>query len=106
MLNFRNTNILFAVSLICMALVNSYSPFSALFYIIPLLLYSLALFYGSYSIRSGFYIPVLCAARTQDKIVAISFDDGPDRESTPEILEILENNGIKAAFFCIGKRIE
>jgi peptidoglycan-N-acetylglucosamine deacetylase len=106
MLNFRNTNIFFAVLLFCMLVVNRYYPFSKFFYLIPLLAYSLVLFYGSYSIQSGFYIPVPCAAKTQDKRISISFDDGPDPQFTPEILALLEKTGIKAAFFCIGKRIE
>jgi cellulose synthase/poly-beta-1,6-N-acetylglucosamine synthase-like glycosyltransferase/peptidoglycan/xylan/chitin deacetylase (PgdA/CDA1 family)/spore germination protein YaaH len=34
--------------------------------------------------------------------VAITFDDGPDPEWTPQILDILKNRGVKAAFFIVG----
>jgi peptidoglycan-N-acetylglucosamine deacetylase len=39
------------------------------------------------------------------KEVALTFDDGPDDEWTPKILDVLRNSGIKATFFCIGQRI-
>jgi peptidoglycan/xylan/chitin deacetylase (PgdA/CDA1 family) len=38
--------------------------------------------------------------------VAISIDDGPDPATTPRVLDILDANGAKATFFCIGQRIE
>lgn len=38
--------------------------------------------------------------------VAITFDDGPDPEWTPQILEILKKYGVHATFFVIGKNAE
>jgi len=37
------------------------------------------------------------------KEVAISFDDGPDPEWTPKILDILKQYGVKGTFFMIGE---
>jgi peptidoglycan/xylan/chitin deacetylase (PgdA/CDA1 family) len=37
--------------------------------------------------------------------IAISFDDGPASEYSPQILDILNENQVHAAFFCIGKNI-
>jgi peptidoglycan-N-acetylglucosamine deacetylase len=34
--------------------------------------------------------------------VAITFDDGPDPEWTPKILDVLKQKGVKATFFLIG----
>ncbi|MFJ8039889.1 polysaccharide deacetylase family protein [Kitasatospora sp. NPDC096147] len=34
--------------------------------------------------------------------VALTFDDGPHPEHTPQVLEVLARHGIRAAFFCIG----
>ncbi len=45
-------------------------------------------------------------AQRQEKVVALSFDDGPDEPYTSEILAILEQNGIKATFFLIGANAE
>ncbi len=36
--------------------------------------------------------------------VALTFDDGPDPEVTPRILDLLERYGARATFFCIGER--
>jgi len=40
------------------------------------------------------------------KVIALSFDDGPNEPYTSEILRILDENAIKAAFFLIGKNAE
>jgi peptidoglycan/xylan/chitin deacetylase (PgdA/CDA1 family) len=40
-----------------------------------------------------------------DRSVAVSIDDGPDPEVTPRVLDILEQHGAQATFFCIGTRI-
>lgn len=37
--------------------------------------------------------------------VALTFDDGPDLESTPRILDVLKRNNVKATFFVIGKNV-
>lgn len=36
--------------------------------------------------------------------IAITIDDGPDPEVTPRVLDILDEHGAKASFFCIGAR--
>lgn len=38
------------------------------------------------------------------KKVALTFDDGPDSVYTPQILDILRENKVKATFFLIGER--
>jgi len=38
--------------------------------------------------------------------VAITFDDGPNPEATPRILDALGAGGIRATFFLLGKHIE
>jgi cellulose synthase/poly-beta-1,6-N-acetylglucosamine synthase-like glycosyltransferase/peptidoglycan/xylan/chitin deacetylase (PgdA/CDA1 family)/spore germination protein YaaH len=38
--------------------------------------------------------------------VALTFDDGPDPEWTPDILDILKAKGIKASFFVVGVNAE
>lgn len=43
---------------------------------------------------------------TDQKKIAISFDDGPSRRNTEEILSILEQFHIRATFFVIGENAE
>lgn len=64
------------------------------------------LVYASASIGSGVYVRALCQAKTDQRIVALTFDDSPHPEQTPLILDILRENDIKATFFGIGKNIE
>ena len=36
--------------------------------------------------------------------VALTFDDGPDPETTQEVLDVLDERGVKATFFVIGAK--
>jgi peptidoglycan-N-acetylglucosamine deacetylase len=105
MLNFRNTNILFASLLVGVIVLNFFMHVPTLLYVCTLVVYSLILFYGSYFISSGFYIKVICSGHTENKIIAFSFDDGPAEDYTPQILGVLKDNEVPAAFFCIGSKI-
>lgn len=42
-------------------------------------------------------------AKTQEKVVALTFDDGPDPVDTPDILNILKEKDVRATFFVLGK---
>lgn len=63
------------------------------------------LFYASYSINSGVYLHAFCRKNTDEKIVALTFDDGPDSTQTPLVLDVLKSRNIPAAFFCIGHKL-
>jgi peptidoglycan/xylan/chitin deacetylase (PgdA/CDA1 family) len=41
-----------------------------------------------------------------DGKVALTFDDGPDPVVTPCVLARLEERGVRATFFCVGRRAE
>ena len=36
-------------------------------------------------------------------VVALTFDDGPSRRSTPIVLDRLDELGVRATFFCLGR---
>jgi peptidoglycan/xylan/chitin deacetylase (PgdA/CDA1 family) len=61
---------------------------------------------GSIFIQWNFYLFSYSHGDRNKPEIAITFDDGPDEKITPEILIILEKYNIKAAFFCIGEKIE
>jgi len=42
----------------------------------------------------------------EDGAVYLTFDDGPDPEGTPRILDWLAENDARATFFCIGRQVE
>lgn len=43
---------------------------------------------------------------TNEKILYLSFDDGPHEEATPFVLDLLAHYQAKASFFCIGKNVQ
>lgn len=49
---------------------------------------------------------MLYKGNTNDKIVALTFDDGPDDRFTPEVLNVLKKNQIRATFFLLSSRVE
>ena len=48
---------------------------------------------------------VLCQVETQEKRLALTFDDGPHPTHTPELLDMLDRKGIRATFFVVGRRV-
>ncbi|ODG92352.1 polysaccharide deacetylase family protein [Bacillus sp. AFS029533] len=41
----------------------------------------------------------------KEKVIAITFDDGPNDEYTPEVLDLLKKYNAKATFFLVGERV-
>jgi len=105
MLTFRHTNIFFISLLLLLAGIHIKAGLPVYLYPLLLIIYSLVVFYGCYYIGSNFFMKVVCYATTDKKEIAISFDDGPATKYTPQLLELLRAENIKAAFFCIGNRI-
>jgi peptidoglycan-N-acetylglucosamine deacetylase len=46
-----------------------------------------------------------CRVRTTRPVVALTFDDGPDPETTPVLLDLLAQAGLQATFFCVGQNV-
>lgn len=107
MLNNRVVNIVALISLLVLILLDMVLKYEVPFwtYVIPLLIFLPVTVYGAMNIESGFFLKAYCEADTTEKVVALSFDDGPQAELTPEILDILQREKAPAAFFCIGKNI-
>jgi Predicted xylanase/chitin deacetylase len=64
--------------------------------------------YDRYTIkeRSKRGLPLVLPAISpykEEKIVYLTFDDGPDDKNTPAVLDILKKANIKATFFVLGK---
>jgi len=45
------------------------------------------------------------SVKTKEKIIYLSFDDGPHPVATPFVLDELKKYNAKATFFCIGKNV-
>lgn len=42
----------------------------------------------------------------KEKVIYLTFDDGPDIKVTPDILELLARFNAKASFFCVGEKVK
>ncbi len=42
---------------------------------------------------------------TEEHKIALTFDDGPHSEKTPKILDVLQENNVKATFFIVGENV-
>jgi peptidoglycan/xylan/chitin deacetylase (PgdA/CDA1 family) len=62
--------------------------------------------FNIFSIKHSLFLKSICRIRTKEKIVFLSFDDGPSDQFTPVILDTLKRNNVKALFFCIGQHAE
>jgi peptidoglycan-N-acetylglucosamine deacetylase len=45
-------------------------------------------------------------ADTADRVVALTFDDGPNEPYTSQLLDVLARRGIRATFFLVGRCVE
>jgi len=46
----------------------------------------------------------LPAASTARNEIALTIDDGPDPDVTPQVLDLLERYAVRATFFCVGEK--
>ncbi len=51
----------------------------------------------------GYYLPVISRGKSGEYAVALTFDDGPDPLSTPELLRLLAKHRVQATFFVTGE---
>lgn len=105
MTRFRFTNIVFIVAAAAAVIANIGWGVPLISLLVLAITYSLIVFYGSKNVDSGFFIKTVCKTES-DNQVALTFDDGPVKGQTEKVLDILHAYGVKATFFCIGKRME
>ncbi len=67
---------------------------------------AVVLFQVSKSRTFQFFGQIVSRVNTSEKIVALTFDDGPTLNATNEILRVLEEKNVKATFFVIGGELE
>ncbi|HEY7184493.1 MAG TPA: polysaccharide deacetylase family protein [Blastocatellia bacterium] len=53
-----------------------------------------------------FFGEIIPRVNTRQKIVALTFDDGPLPGVTEEVLSVLDEEGVKATFFVVGSELE
>ncbi len=71
---------------------------------IPLIAFLLACAIAPFLPRIGFFLPIVGRGKPGEKGVALTFDDGPDPEVTPLLLDLLDRHSVPATFFVTGER--
>lgn len=63
-------------------------------------------FFRPCNIAGCLYPDAVFRIKTNEKVLYLTFDDGPDPDSTPELIDILGEYNIKGLFFCDGRAAE
>ncbi|MGZ8473873.1 MAG: polysaccharide deacetylase family protein [Candidatus Deferrimicrobiaceae bacterium] len=71
---------------------------------LPLLAFLTACVVAPFLPRLGFFLPIISRGKRGEQGVALTFDDGPDPEVTPLLLELLDLHTVPATFFVTGER--
>ncbi len=50
--------------------------------------------------------PVVRRVSAEQKVIALTLDDGPDPKYTPAVMELARRKGIKLTFFLIGQQVQ
>ncbi|MGH7636880.1 MAG: polysaccharide deacetylase family protein [Gemmatimonadaceae bacterium] len=62
--------------------------------------------HGAFHRNSPVFGRVMSRLPGKDRAVALTFDDGPNPEATPRILDVLRESRVSATFFLLGKHVE
>ena len=62
--------------------------------------------HGAFHRNSPLFGRPITSLPTADRAVALTFDDGPNPDATPLILDALKDRGVRATFFVLGRHAE
>lgn len=103
----RNTlvSIVFFIGLVVWIILDISYGVPVVVYIVWVAIYLIVSTLGSCILSMQFFIPAKCSGAVNSESIAITFDDGPLPGNTKDVLRILDEHQVKAAFFCIGQRV-
>ena len=107
MLRFKTINIFVTVTLVVLIVTSFIIIIPASYYIILFVFWFFITLLGSTLIQWNYHLISLNSNREiNEDVVAITFDDGPNPDFTPQVLALLKKFNVKATFFCIGRNVE
>jgi peptidoglycan-N-acetylglucosamine deacetylase len=106
MLNHRNILIAFIVLMVMVMAFDYIGNVNPWIYAGIIIVWLMVMAWGSKNIQSNFYTKSICFGNRQGRSVVLTFDDGPDAQVTPMILDVLKQHQVKAVFFIIGSKAE
>jgi peptidoglycan/xylan/chitin deacetylase (PgdA/CDA1 family) len=104
-MTYNSTRLCLLIAISIIVLLQPFFMLTLWWLLLPSVLYAACIIYGSSVIQANFFAPAYCSADTTEKIIALSFDDGPHSEYTPQVLALLAQYQATATFFVIGKHI-
>ena len=93
------------LAFLCTCISLILAMFSVFLCVLPLSVFVICCLAAPFFPRFGFYLPVISQGSTGKNMVALTFDDGPDPETTPLLLELLAQHAVTATFFVIGEKV-
>ncbi|WP_333873590.1 polysaccharide deacetylase family protein [Methylobacter sp.] len=105
-MTFKSTRNGFLIAISVIGLLHTFFGISLGWLLLPSTICLALIIYGSAVIQSNFHAQAYCYANVSEKEIALSFDDGPNREYTPQVLSTLAQFNAPATFFVTGKNIE
>ena len=94
-------------TLVLLLCINYFLSIPPAFYLLVLIIWVGITLLGSSIIRWNYHLTSLsCNKEIAENRVSITFDDGPDANFTPQVLDLLDQFNVKATFFCIGQKIK
>lgn len=105
-MTFKSTRNSFIVTSSLIGLLHFFFDVSPAWLALPAVLWLAAISYGTAIIQSNFHATAYCYGSGAKNEIALSFDDGPNREYTPQVLSVLAQYNVQATFFVIGKNLQ
>ncbi len=102
----RLSNSLFVLVLTAMSAAWWFLSISLWWFLLPVSIWIAFKVLGAIFIQWNFYFFSHTQARTNERMVALTFDDGPDEVHTPDLLKLLAEFEVPATFFVIGEKVK
>lgn len=80
-------------------------PQYRLLFLILVLLHIPVFIWGIIDLRNCFFCKSLCHKKGEQKLLALTFDDGPDPKCTLQVLDLLDKYNLKATFFLVASNV-
>jgi len=74
--------------------------------ILPLAIFILICLIAPFFPKFSFFLPIITSGISEKQAVALTFDDGPDPQTTLLLLNLLSRYNVKATFFVTGEKTD
>ena len=105
MTKFKISSIIFIAALLGLLTGRFFFEIPGILFVLIAFLYIGIVVIGVFNIRWNFFLTSYNNGSDLKKEVAITFDDGPNAQYTPALLDFLASQNLRATFFCVGKNI-